>query len=81
MKRQNSVQSAFEEKYSVKFFEALAVVLKAKRRQHSVDTFVVEFEHLNPSESVPSTRVVYRLIDDGTLDKSAAVAYTKETAA
>ena len=67
--RQNSVQRSFEEKYSIKFFEALAVALKAKPRQHSVDTFVVEYERLNPNECVPSTSVVYRLIDESALGK------------
>lgn len=73
--RQNSVQRPFEEKYSDKFFEALALALKVKPRQHSVDTFVVEYEKLNPGESVPSTSVVYRLIDDGALAKYGIKSY------
>ena len=63
--REKSVQRSFEEKYSVKFFEALAVALKAKPRQDSVDTFVFKYKQLHPDESVPSTSVVYRLIDEG----------------
>jgi IS30 family transposase len=73
--RQNSVQRSFEEKYSVKFFEALAVAIKAKPRQHSIDTFVVEYEQLNPDESIPSTSVVYRLIDEQKLGKYGIKSY------
>jgi IS30 family transposase len=73
--RENSVQRSFEEKYSVNFFKALAVALKTKPRQDSVDTFVVKYQKLNPDESVPSTSVVYRLIDEGALSKYGIKSY------
>jgi IS30 family transposase len=73
--RKNSVQRSFEEKYSVKFFEALAVALKAKPRQDSVDTFVFKYKQLHPEEGVPSTSVVYRLIDEGALGKYGIKSY------
>lgn len=73
--RKNSVQRSFEEKYSIQFFKALAVALKAKLRQDSVDTFVFKYKHHHPDESVPSTSVVYRLIDEGALGKYGIKSY------
>lgn len=73
--RENSVQRSFEEKYAVKFFKELAVALKTKPRQDSVDTFVVKYQQLNPDECVPSTSVVYRLIDEGALGKYGLKSY------
>jgi IS30 family transposase len=73
--RKNSVQRSFEEKYSVKFFEALAVALKDKPRLYSVDTFVFKYKQLHPDEFVPSTSVVYRLIDEGALGKYGIKSY------
>jgi IS30 family transposase len=73
--RKNSVQRSFEEKYSSRFFEELAVALKAKPRQDSVDTFVFKYKQLHPDEGVPSTSVVYRLIDEGALGKYGIKSY------
>lgn len=66
--RENSVARSFEEKYSADFFKELAVALKAKPRIHSVDSFVEYYKQEHPTERVPSTSVVYRLIDEGKLE-------------
>ena len=73
--RENSVQRSFKEKYSIKFFKELAAALKAKPRLHSVDTFVIKYQQLNPDESVPSTSVVYRLIDEAILGEYGIKSY------
>ena len=66
--RKNSVCIPINEKYSRRFFKELEVALKARPRTHSVDTFVHYYKQENPSERVPSTNVVYLLIDAGTLE-------------
>ena len=67
-KRLNSVSLPFDELYSAQFFEELAVALiKPRLREYSVDTFVAYYKKEHPEERVPSTSVVYRLIDEGKL--------------
>jgi transposase, IS30 family len=65
--RKQSACLRFDEKYSAEFFKQLEVALKEKPRVHSVDTFVNYYKQEHPEERVPSTNVVYRLIDDGKL--------------
>jgi len=65
--RKNSVCRSFYEKYSERYFVELETAIKERPRKHSVDSFTEQFKSENPGESVPSTSVVYRLIDAGEL--------------
>jgi IS30 family transposase len=66
--REHSVCLSFDEKYSSQFFIELEIALKSKPREHSVDSFVHYYKQEHPEEHVPSTSVVYRLIDEGELE-------------
>ncbi|MCD9220269.1 IS30 family transposase [Streptococcus thermophilus] len=47
------------------FFEQLEKAIKAKVRRHSVDTFVHEYKEKHPTETIPSTKTLYRYIAAG----------------
>ena len=49
------------------FFEKLEKAVKSKYRRHSVDTFVHEYKEKHPTETIPSTKTIYRYIAAGLL--------------
>ncbi|WP_125982759.1 IS30 family transposase [Loigolactobacillus iwatensis] len=53
--------------HNPEFFKQLEIVLKAKFRVHSVDSFVGAYKQEHPDEYCPATSTVYRYIDHGLL--------------
>ncbi|MCW8487239.1 IS30 family transposase, partial [Streptococcus macedonicus] len=47
---------------SLTFFEKLDKAVKSNVRRHSVDTFVHEYKEEQPTETIPSTKTLYRYI-------------------
>ena len=50
------------EQCSPTFFEKLDKAVKSNVRRHSVDTFVHEYKEEQPTETIPSTKTLYRYI-------------------
>ena len=48
------------EQRSPTFFEKLDKAVKSNVRRHSVDTFVHEYKEEKPTETIPSTKTLYR---------------------
>lgn len=53
------------EQCSPTFFEKLDKAVKSNVRRHSVDTFVHEYKEEQPTETIPSTKTLYRYIAAG----------------
>jgi len=62
--RKNSIYLKLDQ-CSPEFFEKLEEAVKTKIRRHSVDTFVHEYKENHPTETIPSTKTVYRYIAAG----------------
>ena len=62
--RKNSVYLKLD-KCSLRFFDELEKSVKATVRCHSVDTFIHEYKEKYPTETIPSTKTVYRYIGAG----------------
>lgn len=62
--RKNSVYLKLDQ-CSPRFFKELEKAVKANVRRHSVDTFVHDYKEKHPTETIPSTKTLYRYIAAG----------------